>query len=126
MGEDVSLAAGKVNGAAPPDTLRRFALGAIYVLSALVIVALAGVVYAIFARSAHPMATAAAKPQAEGVAMAGDIQLPAGAIIQSLQVSGDRLVLSWHAGSRSEIDIIDLHTGQRLARITGAAAVAQP
>ena len=83
---------------------------AVIVLSALIILALVGLVVGMILKfSGHAPGGAPA--------MGGKFELPPGAKIISLQTEPNRLVLHLHSDSGDEIDIVSLDDGHLIARI---------
>ena len=56
----------------------------------------------------------------------GSLSLPAGAVVKSVSLSGDRLAVHYEAGSEAGILIVDVVTGAEVRRIEIAPAGPQP
>lgn len=107
--------------AAPASPLNKFLIGVIVAMS---LVAVLLVVFAIYriafhAKSQSPAAVELPLP-------APDVTLPARSVIQSLQVSGDRLIVQLRTERGDEIDILDLKNGHLVARVVTATPPAPP
>lgn len=90
-------------------------------LGVLLVMGVAAVVIGLVVKLRQPPAEAPAAQPAV-TAEASSWTLPAGARIEAMQVSGDRLVLRVATATGEEIDIVDTTNGRLIRRITAAPA----
>jgi hypothetical protein len=117
--DDVAGAEASVNkasaGGPPPG--QKIMLGVVIFLGILILIAMGALVVGLAKKFMHGSASdsAAVPPMA-----AKSLVLPPGAKIETMQVSGDRLVLKVMTGMGEEIDIVDLKDGHVVSRIRTA------
>lgn len=84
------------------------------------------IIYLSSAPPAQPAKQAAAGEAGAAVALAGDrLDLPAGAVVKSVSVGGDRLAVHYEGPSGAGIAVVDIATGavlRRLDVVPGGAA----
>ncbi len=84
-------------------------------LGVLIVVGLAAVIgRVIYLSSATPAQPA---PLAQAVTTQPVLQLPAGAEVRSISLSGNRLAVHYQAGAKEGVAVIDLKTGQSIADV---------
>jgi hypothetical protein len=88
----------------------------VVVLAVLLAAGLAAIVARIFYVASRP---AAQPPLVSGEGLKGGLsmQLPAGAEVRSISLSGDRVAVHYSAGGREGIAVLDLRTGEPLASV---------
>ena len=70
------------------------------------------------AAQGRPQVETAAPPVAAALQPEQLLELPAGAEVRSVSISGDRLAVHYEAGGVSGIAILDLASGRRLSNVT--------
>jgi hypothetical protein len=106
-------AAPPVNPAAPKTPAQRILVGIVIGLGVLIVLGLGAVAVGI------AMKTRGAGPSAAG-APAATLTLPAGATIEAMELSGERLILRVKTQAGEEIDIVDTRDGHVVSRIKAA------
>lgn len=106
-------------GAAPVNppqktTAQRILLGVVIGLGLLIVLGLGGLVIGV------TMKMRGAGSSAGSSAAAPALTLPAGASIEAMEVSGERLILRVKTGAGEEIDIVDTADGHVVSRIQAA------
>ncbi len=100
-------------------------------LGVLLVAGVAAVVIGLAVELRHPPAarppaaapeSAATAPEPAAAAEAESWALPAGARIEAMQLSGDRLVLRVATAAGEEVDIVDTANGRLIRRIAAAPA----
>jgi hypothetical protein len=71
------------------------------------------IIYLASAKPAQPVATPASVPLSPGASL----QLPAGAQVRSISLSGNRLAVHYEASGAEGVAVIDLATGQPVASV---------
>lgn len=112
MDDGLEPGGGPVNAAAPRTPGQRLLLGVVIGLGLLIMLALGGVVIGL------AMKTRGTSPSSGSAAAA--LTLPAGAVIEAMEVSGNRLVLRIRTDTGEEIDIVDTEDGHVVSRIKAA------
>ncbi|MGC8535428.1 MAG: hypothetical protein ACP5QR_07820 [Rhizomicrobium sp.] len=119
MNEDVARSAAKVNPPVERGALHTFAVSLVVVLSTLIVIGVGLLIYG-FLRRSEPE-----KPAPAGVAApqtTHTFALPDHAVIKTVGVAQNRLVLTLETGHGEEVDIFDLKDGHLVARILAPAA----
>ena len=89
-------------------------LGAVIFLGVLIFLGVGALAVGITMKMrGHPLAVSAASASA-------GLTLPAGAAIEAMEVSGDRLILRVKTDTGEEIDIVDTGDGHVVSRVTVA------
>jgi hypothetical protein len=85
------------------------------------------IIYLSSTREAAPSAPQSSQtsPTAQAGSAVGSLSLPAGAVVKSVSLSGDRLAVHYEAGSEAGIMIVDVATGAEVRRIEIAPGVPQ-
>jgi len=114
LGDDVKPAAATVNAADGKGPAHRLVLTVVIVLGILILIGFAALLVGVAMKlkgghsgGAAPVASAA-------------FALPAGAQIEAMDVSGNRLILRLKTGTSEEIDIVDTDDGHLVSRLKAA------
>lgn len=101
------------------NTKERVLVFIVTFLGLLILAGLAAILIKIIYLSSAPPAQPAAADVAGAVALAGDrLDLPAGAVVKTVAVGGDRLAVHYEAPGAPGIVVVDIATGSVLRRLT--------
>lgn len=110
-------ASGQTRDASPRDLKVRALIFIVSFLGLLIVAGLVAVILRIIYLSSTPSAQRATTDAAEAPSAADRLDLPAGAVVKSMSVGGDRLAVHYDAPGGGGIAILDLATGTVLRRV---------
>jgi hypothetical protein len=110
-------ASAQTRDASPRDLKVRALIFIVSFLGLLIVAGLVAVILRIIYLSSTPSAQRATTDAAEAPSAADRLDLPAGAVVKSMSVGGDRLAVHYDAPGGGGIAILDLATGTVLRRV---------
>jgi hypothetical protein len=110
-------ASGQTRDASPRDLKVRALIFIVSFLGLLIVAGLVAVILRIIYLSSTPSAQRATTDAAEAPSAADRLDLPAGAVVKSMSVGGDRLAVHYDAPGGGGIAVLDLATGTVLRRV---------
>jgi hypothetical protein len=110
-------ASAQTRDASPRDLKVRALIFIVSFLGLLIVAGLVAVILRIIYLSSTPSAQRATTDAAEAPSAADRLDLPAGAVVKSMSVGGDRLAVHYDAPGGGGIAVLDLATGTVLRRV---------
>lgn len=110
-------ASGQTRDAPARDLKVRALIFIVSFLGLLIVAGLVAVILRIIYLSSTPSAQRATTDAAEAPSAADRLDLPAGAVVKSMSVGGDRLAVHYDAPGGGGIAVLDLATGTVLRRV---------